>query len=125
VANVRGERSRRKFLFLLKYRGSTFHQRFYHDNAECLPGRRLGVVAGIHVREGFKQPTDVWFYNLRTILELRMDPEGEWIKDLPKRMWFTIHAQRMYLTICTPSNPAMSSSSLITAITSSKDRVAL
>jgi len=62
--------------------------------------------------KGFKQPTDVWFDNLRTILELRMDPEGEWIKDLPKRMfsdnamWFIIHPQRIYMAICTPSNPS-------------------
>jgi hypothetical protein len=50
-------------------------------------------------------------YNLKTIMELRMDPEGNWMQDLPKRMfrndaiWFISHAQSMYMAVCTPSDP--------------------
>jgi hypothetical protein len=102
----------RKFLFLLKYRGSTFHRRFYHDNTECYEADDRELLWEYIAEKGFKRPMDVWLHNLRTIMELRMDPEGEWIKDLPKRMffddamWFIVHAQCMYMAICTPSNPS-------------------
>jgi hypothetical protein len=110
VANMRGERCRRKSLFLLKYRGSTFHRRYYHDNAECYEADDWELLREYISEKGFKQPTEGWFDNLKTILELGMDPEGEWIKDLPKRMfsdnatWFITHAQRIYMAICTPSS---------------------
>jgi hypothetical protein len=87
VANMRGERSRRKFLFLLEYRGSIFHRRYYHDKAACYEADDRELLLEYMSEKGFKQPTDVWFDNPRTILELSMDPEGEWIKDLPKRMF--------------------------------------
>jgi hypothetical protein len=89
----------RKFLFLLKYRGSTFHRRFYYDNTECYEANDRELLWEYMAEKGFKWPIDVWFDNLRTIMELHMGPEGEWIKDLPKRiffddaMWFIIYAQ--------------------------------
>jgi hypothetical protein len=55
---------------------------------------------------------DVWFDNLKTIMELDLDPEGKWVHYLPKRMfvdddmWFIVHVQMMYMAICTPSSPA-------------------
>lgn len=102
----------RKFLFLLKYRGSTFHRRFYHDDSESYKADDRELLWEYMAEKGFQRPTDVWFDNLKTIMELRMDPEGKWIHDLPKRMftddamWFIIHVQMMYMAICTPSNPA-------------------
>jgi Protein of unknown function (DUF4238) len=102
----------RKFLFLLKYRGSTFHQRFYHDNAEDYDANDRELLHDYMAEKGYKRPVDVWFDNLKTIMELRMDPEGNWMQDLPKRMflndamWFISHAQSMYMAICTPSDPS-------------------
>lgn len=61
--------------------------------------------------KGYERPVDVWFHNLKTIMELRMDPEGKWLLDLPKRMfldnamWFISHTEYMYIAICTPSDP--------------------
>lgn len=77
----------RKFLFLLKYRGSGFHQRFYHSNAEGYDANDRELLHDYMAEKGYKQPMDVWFDNLKTIIELRMDPEGKWILDLPKRMF--------------------------------------
>lgn len=102
----------RKFLFLLKYRGSGFHRRFYHDDSESYKADDRELLWEYMAEKGFQRPTDVWFDNLKTIMELHMDPEGKWIHDLPKRMftddamWFIMHVQMMYMAICTPSNPA-------------------
>ncbi len=102
----------RKFLFLLKYRGLGFHQRFYHDSAEGYDTDDRELLRDYMTEKGFKRPVDVWFNNLKTIMELRMDPERKWVSDLPKRifledaMWFILHVQMMYMAICTPSDPS-------------------
>ena len=101
----------RKFLFLLKYRGSGFYQRFYHDTAEAYDSNDRELLRDYMAENGYKRPVDVWFHNLKTIMELRMDPEGAWILELPKRMfftdamWFVSHCQSKYMAICTPSDP--------------------
>jgi hypothetical protein len=102
----------RKFLFLLKYRGSGFHRRFYHDNSESYQADDRELLWEYMAEKGFQRPMDVWFDNLKTIMELHMDPEKKWIKDLPKHMfvddamWFITHVQKMYMAICTPSDHA-------------------
>lgn len=102
----------RKFLFLLKYRGSTFHQRFYHDVTEGYDADDRELLWEYMKEKGFKRPMDVWFNNLKTIMEVHMDSEKAWIKELPKHMyaddamWFILHAQSMYMAICTPSDPS-------------------
>ena len=101
----------RKFLFLLKYRGSTFHQRFYHENAEGYNANDRELLHDYMTEKGYTRPVDVWFDNLKTIMELDMDPEDKWMQDLPKHMfycdamWFITHAQWMFMAICTPSDP--------------------
>jgi hypothetical protein len=43
------------------------------------------------------------------MLDLKMDPDGRWMQDLPKRiypddaMWFIANTQMMYFAFCTPS----------------------
>jgi hypothetical protein len=56
----------RKFIFLLKYRGSTFHQRFYHDNAEGFDTNDRELLHDYMAEKGYKRPVDVWFNNLKT-----------------------------------------------------------
>jgi hypothetical protein len=102
----------RKFLFLLKYRGSGYHRRFYHDNAEGYNANDRELLREYMAEKGYKRPLDVWFDNLKTIMELRMDPDGKWMQDLPKRIFhldafgFITHVQSMYMAICTPSDPS-------------------
>ncbi|KAK0636639.1 hypothetical protein B0T17DRAFT_480835 [Bombardia bombarda] len=101
----------RKFLFLLKYRGSGFHRRFYHNDPEEYEADDRELLHDYMTEKGYKRPMDVWFDNLRTIMELDMDIERRWIQELPKRMfsydamWFIMHAQSYYMAICTPENP--------------------
>jgi hypothetical protein len=60
--------------------------------------------------KGFQKPLDVWFYSIKTILELKMDLQGEWMENLRNQMFpldafgFILHTQMMYLAICTPSS---------------------
>ncbi|EHK23320.1 uncharacterized protein TRIVIDRAFT_124796, partial [Trichoderma virens Gv29-8] len=102
----------RKFLFLLKYRGSGFHQRFYHDKPEdyCSNDRELLLE---YMREHhFSTPRDVWYHNLETIMNLEMDSEGKWMAKLLQNMfpddalWFIMHTEQYYMAICTTSEVA-------------------
>lgn len=101
----------RKFLFILKYRGSGFHRRFYHEKPEDYDSDDRELLRAYMAEKGFKRPLDVWFNNLKEIIELDMDVEGDWITELPKRMypedanWFHNHTESYYMAICTPSDP--------------------
>lgn len=99
----------RKFLFIMKYRSSNMHKRFNHETAEDYSADdREGLLK--YMREkGFTKPIDVWFDNIRAMLELKMDPKGEWMNEIRKRAypddaeWFIHHTQNMYMALCTPS----------------------
>jgi hypothetical protein len=60
--------------------------------------------------KGYQRPVDVWFDNIKAILELKMDPKREWMQQLLKNiypddaMWCITHMQSMYLALCTPSD---------------------
>ncbi|KAL7932475.1 hypothetical protein V8C35DRAFT_328423 [Trichoderma chlorosporum] len=102
----------RKFLFLLKYRGSSFHQQFYHDKLEDYPFNNRELLFEYMKEHRFSTPRDVWYHNLETIMNLEMDPEDEWMKELPRKMfpddalWFIMHVGMYYMAICTPSELA-------------------
>ncbi|XXH01737.1 hypothetical protein Hte_008098 [Hypoxylon texense] len=101
----------RKFLFLLKYRSSGFHRRFYHESEEGYTANDREKFHAYMREKKVSRPIDVWFDNIKTIIELDMDPEGLWMKNLLGQMypddaiWFISHAQGMFMAICTPSNP--------------------
>ncbi|KAL2670701.1 hypothetical protein Neosp_014500 [[Neocosmospora] mangrovei] len=101
----------RKFLFILKYRGSTFHRRFYHEDSESYNSNDKELLQEYMEKRGFESPLDVWFHNLETIMTLEMDTEMKWMHEIRKRMfhldamWFTAHVQYSYMAICTPTNP--------------------
>lgn len=108
---TRDERNRiRKFLFLLKYRGSTFHRRFYFANAADYDQNDREQLRAYMRENGFERPVDVWFNNIKTFAELDMDAENEWIRKLIDQVypgdaaWFINHVQQMYMAICTPAD---------------------
>jgi hypothetical protein len=100
----------RKFLFLLKYRGDGFRRRFFHQKPEDYSENDRELLREYMAKHGFKRPVDVWFHNIKTIIELDMDSEGRWHMDLPKRMypddamWFFSYEAFSYMAICTPSD---------------------
>lgn len=101
----------RKFLFLMKYRGSGFHRRFYHKTTTDYDANDKDTLLGYMQSKGFTSPMDVWLDNIKTVINLEMDDESKWITELPKRMypddaqWLIMHCQSMYMAICTPSKP--------------------
>lgn len=100
----------RRFLFILKYRGSTFHQRFSHETSDAYDFNDKEKLEKYMREKNMKRPVDVWFEGLRVIMDLKMDTKG-WEQELPRRMypddamWFIMHTQMMYMSICTPSEP--------------------
>jgi hypothetical protein len=100
----------RKFLFIMKYRGSSMHVRFYHQNAEAYSSNDKERLLRYMDERRFKKPVDVWFDNIKGILELKMDAEGNWMDKLRERIypddanWCIMHMQMMYLALCTPVN---------------------
>ncbi|KAH6876614.1 hypothetical protein B0T10DRAFT_610319 [Thelonectria olida] len=102
----------RKFLFIQKYRGSNFHRRFYHETPETYDSNDRQPLLEYMKEKGYTRPIDVWFDNLKAIIELKMDPEKKWMFEIQARMfpddamWFVAHAQYQYMTFCTPQDAA-------------------
>ena len=94
----------------MKYRGSGFHNRFCHKDAERYSENDRDKMLKYMQEKGFKKPIDVWFNNIKGMLELEMDVEDKWIRELIDRiypddaMWFVANTQMNYLAFCTPSN---------------------
>ncbi|KAJ3567507.1 hypothetical protein NPX13_g6739 [Xylaria arbuscula] len=102
----------RKFLFILKYRGSGFHRRFDHASAEEYDADDKELLRKYMTERGFKRPIDVWFHGLKTIMELKMEvDDGVWEKELVETMyledakWFFMHTEMMYMALVTPADP--------------------
>lgn len=76
----------RKFLLILKYRGSRFHKRFAHKTAEeyfCNDGE---LMREYMKKKGYKRPIDVWFDSLAAIMDQDIDLEHNWGKEIAGKM---------------------------------------
>lgn len=100
----------RKFLFIMKYRGKGFHKRFVGDEVKGYVEDDKEKFMKYMQEKGFQKPLDLWFHNIKVILELKMDYKAEWKKSLINRLypddaiWFIMHTEWMYLALCTPSS---------------------
>ncbi|KAK5632082.1 hypothetical protein RRF57_007796 [Xylaria bambusicola] len=94
----------RKFLFILKYRGSGFHRRFNYESSDQYDYNDKELLHKYMNEKNIKRPIDVWFQGLKTIMNLKMDADG-WEKELTDNMyledakWFLMHTQMMYMAI--------------------------
>ncbi|KAJ3495104.1 hypothetical protein NLG97_g3636 [Lecanicillium saksenae] len=101
----------RKFLFVMKYRGPTFYEKYHHYTLDKYTAEDKDELSTYMHEKGFSRPIDVWLDNIEKIIDLHMDEKLEWISDLPTRMyshdtfWAVLHCQMMYMAICTPSDP--------------------
>ncbi|KAL9618008.1 MAG: hypothetical protein Q9160_007256 [Pyrenula sp. 1 TL-2023] len=100
----------RKFLFIMKYRGMGFHRRFQHETADEYLEDDKERFLKYMAKKGFTRPMDVWFDNIKAILQLKMDPDAQWADELPNQMypddanWASAHIRAMYLALCSPSD---------------------
>lgn len=99
----------RKFLFIMKYRSSRFHKRYCHDNADDYDASDKEKMLKYMKEKGIKKPIDVWFDNIKGILDLKMDTMA-WIEKLQKRIypddakWFISNLQGFYMALVTPAS---------------------
>ncbi|KAF2135647.1 uncharacterized protein K452DRAFT_238983, partial [Aplosporella prunicola CBS 121167] len=103
----------RKFLFIMKYRGSIQRRRFYgedENNAKTYTSNDGEAMAEYMQRKGYTKPIQVWYNNIKTILNMEMDMDYKWVKELEKSMyppdaqWAVANIQCMYLAFCTPQH---------------------
>jgi hypothetical protein len=100
----------RKFQFVMKYRGPLFFRRFNHQTADAYTSNDRVQFLEYMRAKNFMRPLDVWFDNLMKIIDMPMDPNGDWIKKLkeiiypPDAMWMFLNIRSMYLAFVTPSD---------------------
>lgn len=100
----------RKFLFIMKYRSSNMDKRFRHESFEDYSADDREELLEYVRGKDFEKPIDVWFDNIKAMLELEMDPGGKWMEEIRKRAypadaeWFVHHTQSMFMALCTPSD---------------------
>ena len=101
----------RKFLFIMKFRGPSFYQRF-HGNASGEYISDDAVLLNSYMKEKkYRSAVDVWFKSIKTILDLKLDLQGKWKQELLNSIyphdahWFIMHMEYYFLAICTPEDP--------------------
>lgn len=98
----------RKFLFIMKYREPGFSGKYFSGDRHSYTWEDKNLLDAYMAERGFTDPRDVWLHNLRAILDLKMDAEGEWAEKLPELMFrpdalmFICHVQTSYTAFCTP-----------------------
>ena len=101
----------RKFLFIMKYRGKRFHKRYFHEKAEDYNENDRERMLKYMKDKGITRPIDVWFDNIKGILDLKMDPELAWMENIQKRIypddakWFCNNVQQFSMALITPKEP--------------------
>ena len=98
----------RKFLFVMKYRGSTFHRRFFHSRTEDYTGEDTSQLKEYMCKKDYQRPIDVWLNNIKALLEVDLGAD-DWQQFLLDNMypgdalWAIAHIRMYYMAICTPS----------------------
>ncbi|KAI9767499.1 MAG: hypothetical protein M1839_004487 [Geoglossum umbratile] len=101
----------RKFLFIMKYRGSLFYKRFRHQHIDDYKENDKEKLHRYMREKGFQKPVDVWFDNIKAILELKIATDFKWVDTIRNRIypddaeWFINNMQHFYLALCTPNSP--------------------
>ena len=89
----------RKYILILKYRSSTIQQHFLDDDSVGISESDTKKVPAYMKQKGFKNIYDVWFDNIKAMLEVEIDPDGNWLDSVKKNaypddaMWFFTHFQ--------------------------------
>ncbi|RAH68347.1 DUF4238 domain-containing protein [Aspergillus aculeatinus CBS 121060] len=102
----------RKFLFLMKYRNTGMFDRYNHDDARSYQADDRARMLRYMQTKGFTAPRDVWFDNLRQILDLELDdPRRSWRETLRRRIYpddaamFEHHLLHSFMAFGEPDDP--------------------
>ncbi|RHZ58906.1 hypothetical protein CDV55_105599 [Aspergillus turcosus] len=101
----------RKFLFLMKYRNTGMFERYNHDHVDNYDADDRERMLRYMESKGFRKPRDVWFDNLRYLLDLVMDPGKGWRDTLQTQMYpddaamFDHHLHHSFMAFCRPELP--------------------
>jgi hypothetical protein len=103
----------RKFLFLMKYRNTGMFDRYKynHDHVDNYDADDRERMLTYMESKGFQKPRDLWFDNLRHLLDLEMDPGKAWRNTLRTRIYpddaamFEHHLHHSFMAFCRPELP--------------------
>jgi hypothetical protein len=76
----------RKFMFILKYRGSRFHKRFAHETGDGYFCNDRELMQEYMGKQGYKRPIDVWVDGLGAIMDRDIDLEYNWGEEIAGKM---------------------------------------
>ncbi|KAL1632958.1 hypothetical protein SLS56_003244 [Neofusicoccum ribis] len=99
----------RKFLFIMKYRGSTQRKRFYDRDIDTYSANDRQYMVEYMRRRRFQTPIQVWYDNIKTIVDLNTNTKN-WDKQLHDSIypldaeWGIANLRQYYLEFCTPTN---------------------
>ena len=100
----------RKFLFVQKYRSSGFQKRFNKPTIDDYDSNDAHRLKDYMIMRGYERPIDVWFNNLKALLDVQVDANYQWIRFLKERMypddalWAITNILMYYMCICTPAD---------------------
>ncbi|KAL4877068.1 hypothetical protein BJY04DRAFT_222390 [Aspergillus karnatakaensis] len=100
----------RKFLFLMKYRNGGMFDRYNHDDVKTYDADDRVRMIRYMRKKGFAKPRDVWFHNLKHMLDVEMDAAKTWQNTLPKRIYpddakmFEFHLLYSFMSFCQPQS---------------------
>jgi hypothetical protein len=100
----------RKFLFVMKYRGSDFYEKY---NVRTIQDYQEPDKVQLHeylLAHNMSSPRQLWCANLRVFLNIDMDPGRKWQEEIRSKVYkdhaelFLFHADHSYLAFCTPQD---------------------
>jgi hypothetical protein len=94
----------------MKYRNTGFFHRYNHDGIDTYGEDDRDIMENYMRAKGFTKPRDVWFDNLRSLLDLKLDSEKLWIQKIQAQIYpddaklFILHVECNYLAFCKPGD---------------------
>lgn len=100
----------RKFLFIMKYRNSSFHSRFSVASIDDYVEDDKEKMRQYMQARQLRSPIDVWFSNIHAFLDIELDPERKWQAKIQKQAYpddarmFILHVDQSYIAFCRPQS---------------------
>lgn len=77
-----------RFLFLMRYRNEGSFDRLYNSTLQDYSGGDKGDLISYMKSKGFNTPRQVWFDTLRAFLDIELDENNHWIRNIGTTVYF-------------------------------------